>query len=110
MAKFSLLTAGILLASTVVASAHSTEARIEEQRDVIEQGRQDGSITWREGLKLRKQQAEIAQRRAQLLADGHLSRKDRRELNGMLDKSEHSIISEENDSWRRLWWLPRVGK
>ena len=110
MSKITLLAAGLLIASTAVASAHSNEARFEEQADVIEQGRQDGTITWREGIKLRKQQAVIAQRRAQLLEDGHLSKADRRELHALQNDAEETIIAEQNDSWRRLWWLPRVGK
>jgi hypothetical protein len=110
MSKISLLAAGLIIASTAVASAHSNEARLEEQLDVIEQGRMDGTITWREGIKLRKQQALIAQRRAQLLSDGRLSKKDRRELHAIQDDAETTIVNEQNDSWRRLWWLPRVGK
>jgi Tfp pilus assembly pilus retraction ATPase PilT len=110
MSKITLIAVGLLFATTAVASAHSNEARFEEQNDVIEQGRQDGTITWREGLKLRKQQSVIAKRRDQLIADGSLSKKDRRELHALQNVAEDTIVREQNDSWRRLWWLPRVGK
>lgn len=110
MKTISILAAALIASTSATAFAHGNEARQEEQRDVIEQGRIDGSITWREGLKLRKQQAKIAHRRHELLSDGYLSRKDRRELHKLLDKAETAIVNEQNDSWRRLWWLPRVGK
>lgn len=110
MKTISVIAAALILGSSASAFAHSNQARQEEQRDVIEQGRMDGSITWREGIKLRKQQATIAQRRHQLLSDGYLSRKDRRELHKLQDKAEVAIEHEQNDGWRRLWWLPRVGK
>lgn len=110
MTRISLLAAGLLLATSAAASAHSNEARFEEQADVIEQGRQDGTITWREGIALRKQQAAIAARRAQFLADGYLSRTERRELHALQDEAEASIVHEQNDGWRRLPFLPRVGK
>jgi hypothetical protein len=110
MKTIAALAAGLLLATTAVASAHSNQARLEEQSAAIELGRRDGGITWREGIKLRKQQALIARRKSELEADGRLSRSDRRELHSLQDEAQTTIVREHNDSWRRLWFLPRVGR
>lgn len=110
MSKIITLAATALVATTGVALAHSNEARQAEQQAWIEQGRQDGSITWREGRKLRKQQAEIARVEEELSEDGRLSRTDRRVLHKLQDEAAESIDSEATDRWRRWWWLPRVGR
>ncbi|MGQ0674276.1 MAG: hypothetical protein ACT4N2_15555, partial [Hyphomicrobium sp.] len=103
MIRIALLAGSLVLGSSLTALANSTDVRMDEQRDVIELGRRDGSITWREGIKLRKEQAAIAQRRAELLADGRLSKKERRELNARQDEAEAHIDGELSDGWRRLW-------
>ena len=110
MTKIGFIAASMLIAGTVAANAHSNEARFEEQADVIEQGRRDGSITWLEGRKLRKEQAEIARAKSILESDGKLSRGDKRILFGIQDVAEDHIISEATDRRHRLWFLPRVGK
>ena len=99
----------VLTATSVTALAHSNSARFEEQQDWIEQGRRDGTITWREGLKLRAEQARIARNKSALESDGRLSRSDRRELYRMQDRAEAHIVRESSDRWRRPWWLPRFG-
>ena len=110
MTKNALLAAALIAGSSIAASAHSNEARFEEQNEAIEAGRADGSITWREGIKLRREQAAIARRHDELIADGSLSRSDRRELYRMQDEAQDSITHEANDGWSRLWFLPRFGK
>jgi hypothetical protein len=110
MTKTATLAAGILIAGTLTASAHSNEARMEEQRDVIEQGRIDGSITWTEGIALRKEQARIARVKSALESDGRLSRADKRVLFRLQDEAEGHIIAEQTDRRHRWWRLPRVGK
>ena len=55
--------AAIVAATTATASAHSVrkiDRSLDRQAETIEQGRRTGQITWREGLKLRAEQREIA--------------------------------------------------
>jgi hypothetical protein len=110
MKNIGLIAASLLIAGTATASAHSNKARMAEQRNAIEQGRIDGSITWREGIKLRKEQADIARVKSTLESDGRLSRTDKRILFRMQDVAEGHIIAEKTDRWHRLRFLPRVGK
>ncbi len=105
-----LLTAGLVLATATAALAHSNEARQAEQAYAIEEGRQDGSITWREGRALRKDQREIARVKDALEADGRLSRDDKRVLYQLQDQTEARIDTEASDSWYRPRWLPRFGR
>jgi hypothetical protein len=107
-ASLAALAAALLVAGTVVASAHSAEDRSIEQRLTIEEGRQSGSITWLEGLRLRAEQRKINRVEATLKSDGRLSAKDRRVLRTLQDEAEAHIVSEETDSRRRLF-LPRIG-
>ena len=109
MNKVALIAAGILAASSASAFAHSNDARQSEQWNKIEQGRNDGSITWREGIKLRRQQAEFARIEAEMKADGRLSRTEKRSLHRIQDQTQHSIVREANDGWQRPWWLRRFG-
>lgn len=98
------------VALTKTASAHTFEERATNQAGLIEQGRQSGAITWREGLRLRKEQREIAKVKESFEADGRLSRKERRTL-WKLQKSAADHISEEaNDGYARAWWAPRFGR
>ena len=99
-----------LIAIPAIASAHSTDDRREWQYQKIEQGRKDGSITWREGLKLRKEQYEILRTENAMKAKGYLTKKDRLKLAQMQNDAAKNIRAEQNDSWRRWWLLPRVGK
>lgn len=98
------------LASVSAALAHSNEARLDEQAAYIEEGRRDGSITWLEGRKLRKDQREIERVKAALEADGHLTREEKRVLYKMQDAAETHIETEANDARHRASWLPRVGR
>jgi hypothetical protein len=97
-------------AGSTGALAHSNEARQIEQAQDIEQGRRDGSITWREGHALRKDQREIAAVKAEFEEDGRLTRREKKILNNMQDSAESHIASEATDSWHRPWWLPRFGR
>lgn len=81
-----------------------------EQLGQIERGRQSGGITWREGLKLRKEQRDIAKVENELAADGRLSTRDRRILRKLQNKAEDHITYEANDNYHRVRWLPRVGR
>jgi len=111
MKKITLIVSGILVALTATAaSAGSIDEREARQQRAIENGRQTGDITWREGLKLRAEQRRIEQTEARFKADGHLDKGERRVLNKMLDQSADHIKDERNNGHRRPDWLPRVGK
>ena len=114
MNQIVLIASGLLIASTAGAFAHETKASIEarEQRQLgqIEQGRQDGSITWREGIELRKQQKAIAATEAEYFADGRLSKHEKHELKELQEEAAEHIKEEQTDGWRRPSWLPRFGR
>lgn len=109
MIKMSTLALGLLIAAPAAALAGPDE-RADEQAAKIELGRRDGSITWTEGIALRKQQNDIARKETELKSDGYLSRADRRVLRDMQNEADEHIDQEANDGWRRIWWLPRVGR
>jgi hypothetical protein len=98
------------IAAPAVASADVFENRMDRQADRIERGRESGSITWTEGLKLRAEQNRIARTKSALAADGYLSKADRAKLSEMQRDAAQNISSESHDGWHRLWGLPRVGK
>lgn len=100
----------LAVAAPAAAFAGKVDDRRDWQAERIEQGRNDGSITWREGLKLRAEQRKISRTEAELKADGYLSKTDRRELNAMQNEAANNISSESNDTWHRAWFLPRFGK
>jgi hypothetical protein len=51
MKKTALFALAALTASSTLALAHSNDARQAEQQDWIEDGRNNGTITWSEGIK-----------------------------------------------------------
>lgn len=110
MLRIATLTAIIVIAGTLSSHAHSNGVRQADQAAAIEAGRQDGSITWREGRALRKEQAAIAQARETLESDGHLSSADRRILHKLQNEADANIALETSDRAHRAWWLPRVGR
>lgn len=112
-AKILLAATALIVASTATASAASVrpvERRAENQAYRIEQGRQTGQITWREGRKLRKEQREIDGLKHDFLADGYLSRREARVLKQKQETASWNIINEKYDGWRRWRFLPRVGR
>jgi len=104
------ITAAILIATAGTASAYSNDARQRSQANRIEAGRDSGEITWREGIKLRRQQSEIMRTQAQMRSDGHLSRNERKTLRRMQDNAGRNIAHKNNNGWHRAWWLPRFGR
>lgn len=97
-------------AAPSLASASSFDDRQALQGERIERGRNNGSITWTEGIKLRAEQNRIARTKAQLEADGYLSKSDRNTLAEMQHQASQNIRAERSDGWHRLFGLPRVGK
>jgi hypothetical protein len=110
MIRITSIALAALVAMPAIASANTIDERRHNQAYKIEQGRQNGSITWREGIKLRKEQREIARTEDRLNDKGYLTKRDRVKLTQMQNKAAHNIRAEKNDSWRRWWLLPRVGR
>lgn len=110
MKKIILAAATALVATTAVASADTIARRQAQQADRIEQGRQTGSITWTEGLKLRAEQKHIARTEDAYRDKGYLTKSERRELRSMQNEASASIAEKKYNSRERAWFLPRVGK
>jgi Spy/CpxP family protein refolding chaperone len=110
MNKIALIAFAALAASSTVALAHSNDVRQNEQADWIEQGRNNGTITWSEGIKLRREQREIARIESSMKDDGRLSRDERHTLHKLQDNAQNDIVREASDGWHRPWWLPRFGR
>ena len=110
MRKISPVVVGLLLATTAAAHADGIQNRQTFQLGQIEQGRQDGSITWREGLRLRAEQQRITQVRNDLEVDGRLPKVNRRVLYRMQDEAAEHIEEARNNGRHRLNGLPRVGR
>ncbi len=107
------LTTAFVVSGALGASAHSVkpvEKRQAIQSERIEDGRRDGSITWLEGKKLRKEQREIQALKNDFLDDGHLTKRESRVLKWKQKEASANIYTEKHDGRRRLWWLPRVGR
>lgn len=110
MIKAAIAATATLVVSTQIAAAGSIEDRQLRQYGRIEEGRQNGSITWTEGLRLRAEQKRISEMEEALEEDGGLSRKNRSLLQNLQDEaSEHIEQARDNDHYRPSW-LPRVGR
>jgi hypothetical protein len=110
MKKIALIATGLLIATSAAASANGIDATRDRQADRIEHGRETGKITWTEGLRLRAEQRRIARTEAEYEAKGYLTKSERRDLRDRQDTAAEHISEEKNNGWRRIWWLPRVGK
>jgi hypothetical protein len=108
--KISAIALALLTLAPVTANANSIDNRQANQADRIEKGRQTGSVTWTEGIKLRAEQRKISRTEAKLKSDGYLSSKDKRVLTKMQNKASKHIVTEKHDGLKRVDWLPRVGK
>lgn len=113
MTKSGFIATAMLLASTSLAAAGGSgvERRQDDQYRTIEQGRRNGNITWREGLKLRADQRRISALERRFLADdGRIDREERRILRAQQNEAEEAILDEKYDRRRRPRWLPRFGR
>lgn len=114
MTKLAILTAAAaaLVASTLAASAHDNINRVQErQLERIEAGRHAGSITFREGIALRREQRRIAALEAQFRkSGGGLSKAERQVLHQLQQEARKNIRAEKNDRQKRVGFLPRFGK
>lgn len=110
MIRTTVVALAALTALPAVASAHSNDARLTEQAGMIERGRQDGSITWTEGIRLRKEQRQIERVLADFMADGRLTQKERRIVHGLQNTAESNISAAIDNYRHRIGGLPRVGR
>ncbi|MCC7252539.1 hypothetical protein [Hyphomicrobium sp.] len=98
------------IAAPAIASADVISNRQDRQAERIEHGRNTGSITWTEGIKLRAEQNRIARTKAAMESKGYLTKNERAKLAEMQSQASKNIRYESRDGWHRLWGLPRVGK
>lgn len=99
-----------LIAFPAIAAANANDARMTEQAGLIERGRQDGSITWTEGIALRKEQRQIGRVYDDFMSDGRLTAQERRILHRLQNQAERNILRAADNSRNRLSLLPRVGR
>jgi hypothetical protein len=113
-AKTALAAVAVLAASSSFATAYGPGSAIDKQRTnqakSIERGRITGAITWREGLKLRQEQARIARLEAIYKADGKFDYQERRHIVQLRKAAAQNIRSEKTDAWSRPTILPRIGR
>ena len=110
MNKIALIATGLLVATSAAASAHNIDATRDRQADRIEHGRETGKITWTEGLRLRAEQRRIARTEAAYEAKGYMTKSEHRTIRTLQEDAAEHITEEKSNGWRRLWWLPRVGR
>jgi hypothetical protein len=110
MNKIALIATSMLVMSTAAAFAHDIDATRDRQADRIEHGRESGKITWTEGLALRAEQRRIARTEAAFEEKGYMTKSEHRIVRNMQEDAAEHIAEEKNNGWRRVWWLPRVGK
>lgn len=80
------------------------KAERERQLALIQQGREEGSITWLERYELGREQARIAELERDALADGHLSRDELRTIRRAQSDALRHIEAERHDAEVRGWW------
>jgi len=91
-----------LAAGGTFASARADEVggRIDNQRDRIEQGVDNGSLTRGEARKLRRQDAQIARERHRMAKNG-LNSHERQVLNRDLNRESNRIYDQRHDDRTR---------
>ena len=110
MLKTAFVASAMLMTTTAVATVDSIEDRQLYQYGQIEKGRQDGAITWREGLRLRAEQLHITRVKEAVQEDGLLTKRNRRLLRQLQNEAaEHIEEARYNDHYR-VDGLPRVGR
>jgi hypothetical protein len=82
------------------ARADEVNGRIDNQRDRIEQGVDNGSLTRGEASKLRRQDAQIARERHRMAKNG-LNQHERQVLNRDLNRESNRIHDQRNDDQER---------
>jgi hypothetical protein len=93
-----------VLGLSVVASANTPYINRRERHEQrrINQGIRSGELTRREAVRLEAGQARIRTYERFAKADGHVSYRERRQLDRMLDRSSHNIYRQKHDGQDRL--------
>ena len=111
MLKTAITAAAFLIAGTAMASADSVQDRQDRQAHRIEVGRENGSITWLEGLKLRAEQRHVASVADYLRdGDGHYSGGNGLAVKRLQNQASADIQDAKDNNRFRPWFLPRVGR
>ncbi len=110
MIRTTTLALAALVALPAMASAHGNDARMTEQAGMIERGRQDGSITWTEGIKLRQEQRQIFRVYDDFMSDGRLTAQERRIVHQLQNEARRNIGKAIDNTRHRIVGLPRVGR
>lgn len=108
--RTSFILAALVFSGASFAHADSIDDRQTFQYGQIERGRQDGSITWTEGLRLRAEQRRISQMKADLAIDGRVPKVNRPVLYRMQDEAALHIDRALEGGPHRMPGLPRVGQ
>lgn len=98
-----------LVASTTLAAAdpghHEIDRRAAQQNAAIADGRRDGSLTFIEAFRLRREQARIAALEARFKRNGRLTPGEREELRlAQEDAARHIYQERHNEAVRGWWW------
>ena len=110
MFRTAISAAAILVGTTAMASADSVQNRQGRQYDRIEAGRENGSITWLEGLRLRAEQRHVSKVATYLRdGDGHFSGGNGLAVRRLQNQASADIQEAADNYHYRLRWLPRVG-
>lgn len=95
------MTAQSSTASAAERWRYEVDKRQAKQHQLIHQGRHSGALTWREALKLRREQIRIARMERAFRADGRLDASERQALRYAQDAATAHIFQERNDGQRR---------
>jgi hypothetical protein len=100
--KIGLATAVLLITMTGAAWAgNGFHKRLNTQAGKIDNGLKSGSLTYKEHLRLNKEQFHIQQARNRALSDGKLTRKERLRLNRMQDDAARHISQANHNKYRQ---------
>lgn len=101
-----IVAAGLAASSASAAERWRYEAdkRQARQHDLIREGRQMGTLTWFETMKLRREQVRIARMERAFRADGHLSWQERQTLRYAQDNATQHIFEHRNNARVRRYW------
>lgn len=111
------IAAALLATATLVATAglaqaksasdirqEAIEKREAAQKESIQDGRKDGSITIWERARLTREQKRIERLEKDALTDGHISKGEYREIKSAQDRARAHIKEEKSNEAVRGWW------
>ncbi|MGA9771782.1 MAG: hypothetical protein WBV94_22315 [Blastocatellia bacterium] len=99
------LSAVFVLGLSIVAMAQTPyiDRREHREQQRIRQGIRSGELTRREAMRLQAEQARIRVAERYAKSDGHVSWRERRRLDNMLDHSSRDIHRQKHDRQDRNW-------